>query len=333
MTATIQQQDEQVELLRCTVGGRDYCLDMAHVRGLHRPEHLVPSGESSGPMGWAVEQGRTIPVYPVRPELDPEAQRVARAGQVIVLLEVAGESFGVVVERVTRIGRVPRSSIVPVPDLGSAARLVRGVVRFEDEQILQLEPESLSPSGPKTASPVQPTLPKLESQSEPPASDRSPRRGRRSSETGRRSKVVLFSTAEPRAGEPSVEFMLSVTQVAEILLPVTPLFVPGSPSAVQGLVVWRDRAVRVFDLDQILGFASGEAPVHRHILIAKAAQSREFSGLLIRPQVRILSLPLPHKLSQRFVPPELSAVQAVFERPGEMAVFLDIDRLTATVAG
>jgi chemotaxis signal transduction protein len=71
---------------------------------------------------------------------------------VIVLIEAGGESFGVVVESVTRIGRVPRSRIVPVPNLGSDTRLVRGVVQLDDGQLLQLEPASLSTSGPKTVS-------------------------------------------------------------------------------------------------------------------------------------------------------------------------------------
>jgi hypothetical protein len=147
------------------------------------------------------------------------------------------------------------------------------------------------------------------------------------------SKVVLFSTAEPQAGEPSVEFMLSLTQVAEVLQPVTPLFVPGSPSAVLGVLVWRDRAVRVFDPRSdprlCIGCGAG-SPAHPDRQGGRGAASS--AGW--RSGRKSGSEPaLATQAVARFVPPELSVIQAVFERPGELAVFLDVDRLSATVAG
>jgi chemotaxis signal transduction protein len=314
------QGADPIELIRCTVGDRSYALELACVRELVHIENLRPGIPRSGVLGWLLRPSGKVPVYSGRVLFEGSADPELRRGQIILLLELAQQRFGLLVDGTSRVTRVQRGAILPLPALmqDPLAPIFDGVVCIEDELVLLLAADRLVPgavpapdrrSGIRLAGQIWP---------EPVPASR-PSNGLQ--------KLIVFEVPGKTRLDVRCRLALSVLQAPEILLPLAPLIVPTAPSFVRGLVVWRNRPLPVLDLARLLRLAHDSSETSGRLLLARAPARAEFCTIRIRPEVRIESLPLPHRPSTRKLPIPASLLKGVFERPGEILVLPDLDAI------
>lgn len=133
-----------VPLMAFAAGGQRFVLDVMRVRELVRSMPLVPApGAAPWLLGHMVLRGEVLPVlslqlaltlglHAAQPSRPPAMQddgalkaREARPSQIVVL-DVAGHSLGLVVDRVSEVLRLPAAALRP--DLGPQA--LRSPVSF-----------------------------------------------------------------------------------------------------------------------------------------------------------------------------------------------------------
>lgn len=308
---------DRVGLIRCSIGGRTYCLDVSCVRGLQRSEQLMLAAGQDGQLGWIDSKGERFPPHPMAALLSAPSPLEARPDQLVVLLHAQERSFGIAVDQVLPVIWVPRGDLAPLPDIAQdpATLLFQGVAVIEGQMVLRLAVERIrlgsfsSPPAPATPAPD-------EARPSPHA-------------TAAPGKILVFSTPQLDKDGTRFTFALSLRQVAEILLPLAPMPVPAAPAYVLGIIPWRERPVPVLDLEQRLGGALPSAGLQRPILVARASARPQFCGIPIHPDVRIESLPLTYTPDPRKPPFFQRFVKGVFQRGQERLILLDVDRILA----
>lgn len=85
-------------------------------------------------------RGRMVPVVDLRGRFGLSAVEHARSTRVVVL-RLADRTFGIVVDEVTEVVRVPSNEIEMLPDLvaGPGSRFVTGVARVGDRMVVVLD--------------------------------------------------------------------------------------------------------------------------------------------------------------------------------------------------
>ena len=125
-------------------------------------------------------------------------------------------------------------------------------------------------------------------------------------------------------------FGLSITQVLEILEPLSVIAVPVSPPYVLGLVNWRNRPVPVIDLNIRLGIGLPSFDENSRLLIARTSFDGELVGFHIKPNVTVQSLPIPNQACSRDLPLDKVWTRGVFELGSETLVVPDMDMVASS---
>jgi purine-binding chemotaxis protein CheW len=310
-----------LRLLRCIVGDATYCLSMVHVRGVRRPEVLQPNPHPSGPLGWLASESGLLPVFRLATLLKHAGADDRCTGK-ILLFKTEPHPWGVLVDQLESVIQVTTSEVFPLPSVAKnpAADFFEGVVQYNGTMLLALSPAGIHPAAPAG---VAGCLPSVHTPEDLYA------RVEVSTAARARGNMVLFSTAPDQR----FTFGLSLSQVPQILqpLPLTP--VPGATPDVLGLVAWRNVPLAVLDLSRRLGGPAAAMTPDGRLLVARATQTRAFVGLAIRPQIRMHSLPMAHRVSTRHVPLQESLLRGRFELKNDMLLIPDIDRLLVTHDG
>lgn len=330
-----------LRFIRCTVGSETYGLDMSWVRGIQRTDLLQRNSETEGgdlatdsgrrPMGWLPRREGDIPVFGLARLLGRASGDALRAASRIVVLNsptAEDQPWALLVDRVSQVIQAPMERVAPVPPavVNPAKAHFEGVIRLGGALTLLLSPARLHPDAvPRVIPPAAARAPAFQGREQAPATHRDRGQG----------QIVVFRTTPPRPGERAIAYGLSITQVPEILRPLSLIPVPGAPGFVLGLANWRDRPVPIVDLDARLGLAS-EAGVSANgrtrLVIARdrGAGDREMlAGFLIRPAIRTLRLPLAHQASDRVLSLERALTRGVVELEDETLVIPDVGKVVS----
>lgn len=117
--------DAIVQLCTFRIGGEDYAIDVMRVREIIRPLPITPVPRAPSFVEGVMRlRGEVIPVLDVRKRLGVAASPPTRKTRFLVV-NVAGRRFGLVVDEVREVLRLPRKEIRPAPALGTP-----GVARF-----------------------------------------------------------------------------------------------------------------------------------------------------------------------------------------------------------
>jgi purine-binding chemotaxis protein CheW len=313
---------DSLRVLRCGLAGETYALDMTWVRGIQRADRLRPYPERADSVGKLSGRSGDVPVFDLADLLGRGPLRAGPNQQVVVLSD-APRTWGLLVERVSPVTQVAADQVHPLPTLavGAAAPPLRGVLRVGTELLPLLTPARLHPEAPPAGE--EDSVP-LRRPGGHPAAALPFRRGTKNAQ----GRIVLFAASDPRP----LLFGISLARALEVLdlPPVVP--VPGGPQDVLGLVNWRDRPIGVLDLARHLGLPGSAIGPHSRLLIVRAARGSEAVGVVVRPTVRILRLPLPHRPSLRELPFDSSRTKAVVELKRETLVIPDLRRLGEVAA-
>jgi purine-binding chemotaxis protein CheW len=311
---------DRLRVVRCGLAGETYALDMTCVRSIQRADRLRPHPERADAVGKLPGLNGDVPVFELAELLGrPQQLRASGVNQIVVLND-GQRTWGLLVERVSPVTRVPAESVHPLPALvgGAAALLFRGVLRLETELLPLLAPARLHPD----SSPWEEDAPTFVS-----------RRGRykaggayglqRGTKHGL-GKIVLFATTDPQPRERPLVFGVSLARVLEILDLPRLVPVPGSAKYVLGLAAWRGLPIPVVDLARRLGLPPSANGQRSRLLVVHTAEGAEPVGIVVRPTVRILRLPLPQRPSVRQIQLDPPMTRAVVELKRETLVIPDL---------
>ena len=108
----------RVQLCTFRIGGEDYAIDVMRVREIIHPLPITRVPRTPPFLEGVIRvRGEVIPVLDVRKRLGVPAAEPTRKTRFLVV-NVAGQRIGLVVDEVCEVLRIPRSEIRPAPALG-----------------------------------------------------------------------------------------------------------------------------------------------------------------------------------------------------------------------
>ncbi|MBI5029104.1 MAG: chemotaxis protein CheW [Chloroflexi bacterium] len=352
----------KLRFIRCNIGEESYGLDMSWVRSIQRADQIKPVAElkprfladkskndveadertgffdeARNRIGWLPAEDGDIPVYSLASRLGRTTTTLASYGRVVVLnpvIIISNRPWALLVDRVSQVVEISSEQLVPLPALVncSSSNYFRGAIRLEEELVLLLAPELVHPDAAPRArqSPNAALRPATDFKnhvpSAPPVFSDTKKKARRDKQ------ILLFSTSDPVPGERALSFALSITQVPEILNTAQLTRVPGAPSFVLGLINWRNRLVPVIDLNARLGLRSAEGwrnERSRLLIVRSSGESKTdvYAGLVIRPTIRALRLPVAYKPCQSSPVIEKHFVSGIIELEKETVAIPDLPQI------
>ncbi len=297
------------EIIRCAVGEDVYCLEMSAVAGVKPSGDLLHrNGENFFP-----HQGQHVPVFDLANVFDQPSN--PNGGDYTILVDHPGEMYGLRVDSVSRVIRLPERAVLPLPKiLEHLGSRFRGVVDFTRNR--QVFEEAYSECH----------LPGI---SEPKQTPSNRRRSAHQMQLLLNPNQLLPGFPSPSATEIAAEFLemryaaaipqgqqgthrqmvvfplgevsnrqlmmgLSISQIAEITEPLYMVSIPGSSAKIAGFVQWRECPVPVINLNAALDY---EAPTDSmsHLIIVKDQRTGGLLALPVSGRVQSLRLPIKHR--------------------------------------
>ncbi|MEW6542431.1 MAG: chemotaxis protein CheW [Nitrospirota bacterium] len=129
------------QLVTCRVGREEFAVDILSVQEINRMVEITKVPKAPSFVEGVINlRGRIIPVLDLRRRLGiPEAGRTAQSR--IVVVNVGGRVIGLVVDAVSEVLRIPRSTIEPPPSTGASAgaEFIQGVGKINDRLLTLLD--------------------------------------------------------------------------------------------------------------------------------------------------------------------------------------------------
>ena len=242
--------------------GTDYALDSTHVAAVGR---LTDAGDER-------------PLMTLGQLFELPDKQLASSAPMATLRSREG-LWDLAFERISRPASVFESDILPFPEelIGAGGTAFRAIVRREGQRpALWLDPGVFFPCndiGPKVRN-IAP---------EPIGGSAS-------------NRLLLVPAAPDAAGRP-VSLGLPLALVAEALDSAAFVAVPACPDNYLGLILWRERAVPVFDLFGWLGLAP-TVQADRMLVVRRRSGGRPIA-VPVGGRPRVLRLPVAHVKSDR----------------------------------
>ncbi len=131
----------EMQLVVFDLASEYYGVDIGDVREIIRMQTItrVP-GAPSFVEGLINLRGRVVPVVDLRKRLNLKVTEQTKDSRVVVV-DIAGQDVGVIVDGVTEVLRIPNSSVEPASDMvtGVDSDYLRGIAKLETKLIILLE--------------------------------------------------------------------------------------------------------------------------------------------------------------------------------------------------
>ncbi len=285
-----------LRLLGCILGGHTYAIDMTRIRGLHGADQLTVDKNP-------------LPVFDLAERLGlprtamHEPRHLMRIGE-------GADGFGLLVDRVMPLPSALNDAIYPVPRGASPA--IRGMVRVGLDWVPLLDVDRL-----------------FSEQAIPAPAAVTPRRPARPHALAGPGRLVSFALGETRPRERPWVFALTIGQVLEVRDRAPAVDLPRSPPALTGMIDWQERPIALIDPARCVNSPPLARQPRTRVIVAAPPGSPEPVGLLIRPAVRVLRMPLAHQPRQRPLPFDADLAACVVELADETLVLLDLAAVAA----
>lgn len=228
------------KLIRCQVGGAAFCLALDRVRGVERADRLdrPPTADAPGLLRTRAAEWEVF-----APSRWFAGATPTTAGQV-VLLESRHGRFGILVDRVTPVGRGAADHLAPPPAV-AASRWLTGVLHTADGPIGVVDIDQLNaPAELEVAAPV------ATSACRPAGGDR------------------WLAVGWREVGGRAVAVAVPMSLVVEVIDAPPASAIPGAPAHVCGLVEWRGGPLVVADPAAWAGL--GASQVSPRVVVVRA---------------------------------------------------------------
>ena len=288
--------NNEFRFIQCWAGGMAYGLDMAWVRSIQRVDRLVREADDDGTVGWLSIGDQQVAVWSLADRLGETAVSSNQSQRVIVLND-PNHLWGLLVDRVSQVETAVNADVHLVPSiaLNPSKPYFDRVIRQGKELLMLLSPECLHPDSEclRMASMSGGWEQSLSGYQLPEKEDVDEKRPFGSEQQG---QIVIFQLPEQSDGD-SLSFVLSITQVPEILEPLPLLSVAGTDNYVTGIVNWRNRPVPIVELGQRFGMEKRSrrgGNGRLRLMIVRLPGNEELLGFMVRPNMRVVQLPIAH---------------------------------------
>lgn len=133
--------DESRQLVTCCLGHEEFAVDILSVQEINRMVEITRVPKAPAFVEGVINlRGRIIPVLNLRRRFGmPDAERTSKSR--IVVVNVKGRTVGLIVDSVSEVLRVPKTTIEPPPSLDTAigAEFIQGVGRIKDRLLILIE--------------------------------------------------------------------------------------------------------------------------------------------------------------------------------------------------
>lgn len=290
----------------CHTQGQRYALDLTQVEGITRGEQLDRDAADEQVAGTYESPTGPVVVFRLSAMLGLDGSNQSTGP--VVLTRAGNLPVGLLVDHVAHARRRPTEALFPLPDvLGLEARQTFAGLLLDQEDIIpMLDPAGLfqHPSAPRAFAPATPAMPELPRDSQTP-------------------RLIEFMLGEQQHRERPIHFALRMMHGLELLEQVPMRPIPKAHDDYPGVIVWRGQPLAIHNLAQRLGVT---APSHGtgRVLVVQPAADLAPVGLLVHPPVRILSLPIAHRVCEQPPTTKGNMVRAWFELRDRYLAVLDL---------
>ena len=136
-----QEQDREEQLVVFDLAGESYAVDIGAVQEIIRMQHITEVPRAPQFVEGVINlRGKVIPVIDLRRRFgltEGEHSRTSR----IVVVDVGEHTIGIVVDGVSEVLRIPRSTVEPPSPLVTTvdSGYLRGIAKLEDRLIILLD--------------------------------------------------------------------------------------------------------------------------------------------------------------------------------------------------
>ena len=135
----------QLQLVTFGIGDDEFGIDILAVQEINRMMELTGASQSPPDAEGAINlRGKIVPVLDLRKRFGPLTAERSEQSRIIVV-EVQGQTLGIIVDRVHEVLRIDRSIVEPAPAMACSvdSNFVSGVGKLDDRLLILLDLEKL----------------------------------------------------------------------------------------------------------------------------------------------------------------------------------------------
>ncbi len=139
--ATSAQSSEILQLVSFNVGTEEFGIDILKVQEINRMVDITRVPRAPQFVEGIINlRGKVIPIIDIRKRFNMELAEHDKNTRIVVV-DIAGQIMGMVVDSVSEVLRIPASTIEPTPEVVSSidSDYIRGVAKLEDRLLIYLD--------------------------------------------------------------------------------------------------------------------------------------------------------------------------------------------------
>lgn len=137
---------EEYQLVVFRLGKEEYGVDIAKVQEIVRIQEITKLPQAPSFVEGIVNlRGRIIPIVDLKKRFNLEGEESSEKEKRVIVVNVGGQTIGMVVDSVSEIIRLPREDIEPPPPIvaGIEAAYIEGVGKMDKRLIILLNIEKI----------------------------------------------------------------------------------------------------------------------------------------------------------------------------------------------
>jgi purine-binding chemotaxis protein CheW len=130
-----------LQLVTFKLGDEEYAIDILKVQEINRMKEITKMPNSPPDVEGVVNlRGRVIPVVNLRKKFGME-QKDDDSHARIMIIDIDGMTFGVIVDCVEEVLRIPSNIVEPVPPMTTAvsSQFIMGIAKMDDRLIILID--------------------------------------------------------------------------------------------------------------------------------------------------------------------------------------------------
>ncbi|EFK95277.1 CheW protein [sediment metagenome] len=140
-TSSRAAADEILQLVSFNIGTEEFGIDILKVQEINRMVDITRVPRAPEFVEGIINlRGKVIPIIDVRKRFNMELAEQDKNTRIVVV-DIAGQIMGMVVDSVSEVLRIPASTIEPTPEVVSSidSDYIRGVAKLEDRLLIYLD--------------------------------------------------------------------------------------------------------------------------------------------------------------------------------------------------
>jgi len=138
-------REEVLQFVTFTLNNEEYAVDILSVQEINRITEITKIPNSPVYVEGVVNlRGKVIPVINLRNKFGFEVKAIDDTSRIIIM-DIQGVTYGVVVDSVSEVLRVQSSTVEPAPPMSSDAnsKFIKGLAKLDDRLIILIDIDNL----------------------------------------------------------------------------------------------------------------------------------------------------------------------------------------------